>query len=123
VALREQLASCETALVDNELRTRNATVRLRELVEGANDPDSAGMRAYRRRELELLPEARRQLEEQRDGLVAAIGALSPDVDALSSSEPALWDSAGTPVVLFPVRIETCFKPAESGWDLLIRIYP
>ena len=78
VALREQLASCETALVDNELRTRNATVRLRELVEGANDPDSAGMRVYRRRELELLPEARRQLEEQRDGLVAAIGALSPE---------------------------------------------
>jgi hypothetical protein len=123
VALKEQLASCETALVDNELRTRNATVRLQEVVEGANDPDSAGMRAYRRRELEVLPEARRQLEEQRHALVEAIDALSPDVDALESSEPALWDSAGTPVVLVPVRIETCFKRAASGWDLLIRIYP
>ena len=123
VTLREQLASCETALVDNELRTRNATVRLREIVESANDPDSAAMRAHRRREVELLPEARRQLEAQRDALVDAIDALSPTVQALESSEPALWDSAGTPVVLFPVRLETCFRPAASGWDLLIRVYP
>ncbi len=70
VARREQLSACETALVDNELRTRNATARLREVLEGATDPDTAAVRAFRQRELGVLPEEREKLEEQRDTLTA-----------------------------------------------------
>jgi hypothetical protein len=123
VALREQLASCETALVDNDLRTQNATARLRELTEGATDPDTAARRSFRRRELEVLPQKRTQLEEQRTALLEEIETAIAQAASLESRVPALWESAATPVVLFPVRIETCFKPAASGWDLLIRIYP
>ena len=123
VARREQLSACETALVDNELRTRNATARLREVLEGATDPDTAAVRAFRQRELGVLPEEREKLEEQRDTLTAEIDTLAAEVETLEAAEPALWTSTGVPVVLFPVRIETCFKPAASGWDLLVRIYP
>ena len=123
VARREQLSACETALVDNELRTRNATARLREVLEGATDPDTAAVRAFRQRELGVLPEEREKLEEQRDTLTAEIDTLAAEVETLEAAEPALWTSTGVPVVLFPVRIETCFKPAASGCDLLVRIYP
>jgi hypothetical protein len=123
VTMRERLADREAALVDNELRTKNGEARLRDLEGAFADPDTAAARAFRRRQLELLPGQRQALEEEQAQLKQELAALAAQVEALASSEPELWPSTGVPVLLFPVRLETCFKPADEGWDLLVRIYP
>jgi hypothetical protein len=122
-ASRESLASRESALVDNELRTRHAEFQLQQLTGDFQNPDSAAARAFRRRQLELLPGERQQLQEEKAAIEQEIEALVARLGDLEASERALWESAGVPVVMFPVRIETCFMPATSGCDLLIRVYP
>jgi hypothetical protein len=122
-ANRESLASRESGLVDNELRTRHAELQLQQLQNVFSNPDSAAARAFRRRQLELLPEERQQLEEAKAQFEQELETLDGKVQELEASEPSVWASTGVPVVLFPVRIETCFKAAASGCDLLVRIYP
>ena len=124
VARREQLSACETALVDNELRTRNATARA---PGGAGRRDRSGHRGGQglsaARARACFPRSAKNSKSRETTLIDRNRHPAAEVETLEAAEPALWTSTGVPVVLFPVRLETCFKPAASGWDLLVRIYP
>jgi hypothetical protein len=55
---------------------------------------------------------------------AAVDAARADlVDGDDPDELAQLIAADVPVVLLPVRLETCFEPHDTGGNLLVRIYP
>ena len=124
VARREQLSACEAALVDNELRSQERdSTPAGNCKRAATDPDTAAVRAFRQRELGVLPEEREKLEEQRDTLTQEIDTLAVEGRNARGRGAGAVDVDRHAGCALSGRIETCFKPAASGCDLLVRIYP
>ena len=120
---RERLAARRAALVDNQLRLEYATHRDQLLAPSFADPFRAPERALRRRQKEVLPGERDALASEIQQLEDEIRTAAEAVAELSAAQPPLFDTTDHPVVLFPVRLETCFRPSTRGVDLLIRVYP
>jgi hypothetical protein len=122
---RRDLLTQQKAILDgdNVLRTAYASNRLTALEQAFANPDSASERAFRQSQQETLATERTALKMQVEELEELIRALSAQHDEMLAEEQPLGPSPGIPIALFPIRIETCFVPAEPGVDLLVRVYP